>query len=230
MAPTRGQMLEVELLDAAPAEASPDAPASGHPRRPRARRRGRRAVVAAALLGVLAAYLTGVVGARRDESRAEALASVPGVVAPMTSPVRELWHSRGWLGSDLRQVDGGLVGAVSVPYLTVDVVALDPRTGTDVWRTPVGPAAVNKLWTRCVVPGAPYVDVPPDVRPVVVCVAVDQTTTTEQSALGTMTYPTAVRVVVVDALTGATISDAPAPATSTVAPLGTDVVLARVEP
>ena len=78
------------------------------------------------------------------------------------------------------------------------------------------------------VPGAPYPTVPAGAQPVVVCVAVDQTVTTEQSALGTLTYPTKARLVVVDAVDGAVLRDVPAPATSQVAALGTDAVLAHV--
>ncbi len=61
---------------------------------------------------------------------------------------------------------GASSGSVSTPYRTVDVVALDPRTGADVWRTPVGPAAVLRLLDPPArSPGAPSPDARGRVRP-----------------------------------------------------------------
>ena len=186
--------------------------------------------VVAAAVAALVALGGSVLADRHEDARLLSIAGRPGIVAPLDAPVTELWRGRGWIGSDLRDVGGRLVGVVSTPYAQVDVVSLDPRTGTDVWRTPVGPAAVTRLWTRCVVPGAPYRRLPAAARPVAVCVAVDDTGSTRQSAVGRLSYPTRARVVAVDAVDGTVLRDAPAPPSSQVAAIGTDAVLAHVAP
>jgi hypothetical protein len=231
MAGPRREMRDVELVETGALDAPPaadDAPAAGvaHPRR---RRRRALAIVLAAVVALVA--LGGsALSDRREDERLRSIAGRPDIVAPLDGPLVELWRGRGWIGSELREIDGRLVGVVSTPYRTVDVVGLEPRTGRDVWRTPIGPAAVNRLWTSCALPGAPYPALEPGDRPVAICVAVDDTTTTEQSALGTLTYPTRARLVVVDAVDGTPLRDEPAPATSEVVALGTDAVLAHVRP
>ncbi|GAA2727575.1 outer membrane protein assembly factor BamB family protein [Cellulomonas aerilata] len=216
-------------------------------RRTRAGRRG------AAVLAVVAAVaLAGGVAADRRESRRESeLAAVPGVVRSLERPVAELWGTADRPVDDLHLVGDRLVGAVAREGGGgVDVVALALATGEDVWRTAVGTGRADARWTSCVVPGrhrpgpgAGTDDATDDSTddgggdggstpgtPVVVCVVVDETTTTEASALGTRTYPTRARLVVVDAVSGDIRRDEPTLPTGVLATVDDDVLLAEVAP
>ncbi len=235
-------MLDVELVDAGhgaderagappadgvrPDDATPGEPGPRSWGPPRRVGRWRVPVVAAVVLAVLAAVVVDRVG---EADRLRALATVPGVVAPMPGPVGELWRIEGPTGSELRAVGTHLVGLVASGSGSLDVAAVDPRTGEDVWRTPVGPTDLD-LWTRCVVTGPVDRPVRASDRPVSACVVVEETATTEQSALGAAVYPTRVRLAVVDALTGTLLSDRPVEPTTHVAALGSGVLVDRIEP
>jgi outer membrane protein assembly factor BamB len=177
--------------------------------------------------------VAGVVDARRDADRAAVLAQVPGVVGSLERPVEELWRARDRPLGELHPVGGRvgggvgapnadrLVGAVEGPHGVVDVVALDPLSGRDVWRTTVGAGTADAGWTRCVAAGAPTSSL--------ACVVVDATATTEQSALGSKTYPTSARLVVVDVVTGEVVRDGRTAPTGVLATTGGDLVVADVD-
>jgi hypothetical protein len=213
MAGARRSMQDVELVDAA------DGPGPGSPRR----LRGPGVAVLAVVLAVVAALVltAGVVGDRREARRAADLADVPGVVTSLERPVVELWRTEDRPLGDLNRIGERLVGAVEGPGGRVEVVSRETSSGRDVWRTTLGAGPADAGWTRCVAAGVP--------RSSVACVVVDATATTDQSALGTMTYPVAARLVVVDAVTGEVVRAGPTAPTGVLATAAGDLLLGDVD-
>jgi hypothetical protein len=121
-------------------------------------------------------------------------------------------------------VAGRLVVQVNPPDGGVDVVALDLATGAEAWRTAVARLRTDPLATRCVQPGAPDESTPPSV----VCVAADQTASLDTEA-GYARATTKARLLIIDAATGAVVSDGPTDPTTSVSALGTDLVIGRVD-
>ena len=162
---------------------------------------------------VLVVVVNSVVTDRRDSTRLAALAEVPGILAPIDGPVAELWHVDGADYSDLEAFAGRLLVAERRPGGKMAVVALDPRTGHEAWRTAAGPETAGAGTTTD--PYASQCTLPEDPLPghgsvsrVVACVVADPTTTSS-NALGESTYPTKAHLLVVDATTGAVLSDEP---------------------
>jgi outer membrane protein assembly factor BamB len=254
MVATRHVMCEVELVegDAAPGVGRPVGAALPHdggplppastsgptstpgprPRRPRGR------TVAAVLVSVLVVAGGEVASQARARSAAAALAGVDGVLAPLAGPVTELWRSERALRSDLLDAAGLLVGVVGRAG-QADVVALDPASGATVWRTPARPLGPGDGGggVRCVAPDAapaaagPADDVVPeggDTAQVVACV-IDRTPTDIRGDPPPEASLTD-RVIVLDARTGAVVSERPVPRSTTLDALGGDMVTAHGDP
>jgi len=156
---------------------------------------------------VLAVPISASVGDWYERARLAALADIPGIVAPLDGPVGELWRTRASTHL-LAEAAGRVIGLADRPEGGVDVVGLDRGSGRTVWRASLGQAGPGArtaaIGGRCVVPS----------RATVVCVASD---------------PTAARLVVLDASTGALRSESPVAPTTSVAVLGPDLVLGQVD-
>jgi hypothetical protein len=183
--------------------------------------------VAAALSLVVAAAT--VVADRRESARLAALADVPGVLAPIDGRVAELWRDDGVQDAGLSAFAGRLLGVQNHPDGSIDVVALDPLTGKVAWRTAARPAGASGSGARCAFPSSPRPIHDVTVHQVVACVVVDATATIAGYAGGKVTYPTEARMLVVDATSGAVLSDNPTDPRTTVASIGTDLVIGRVD-
>ena len=225
MGASRPHMQDVVLLDAD--DAAHPAPARAGGVAPRLRRVRRWWPVGAALALVVAA--AAVVADRRDVAHLAALADVPGILAPLDGPVTELWRSDGARYSDLTEVGGRLLGVRDRPDGSVDITALDPRTGTVLWRAAARPPGALDTWARCASPDEALPTDQASPRAVMVCVVVDEVGTHENAA-GFWPYAIRSRLLVLDAATGAVLSDEPAAPSTSVAAIGTDLVVSRVDP
>ena len=187
--------------------------------------------VAAGLILVVVA--NSVVTGRRESARLAALAEIPRVLAPLSGPVAELWHVDGAQYSGFAVLAGRLLVAERRPDGKMAVVALDPRTGHEAWRTAARPASAGAGATadlyenQCAFPESTRPDLGSIPR-VVACVVADETTTSN-SALGEQTYPTKAHLLVINATTGTVLSDEPTDPSSQVAQLGTDLVMTRID-
>ncbi|WP_426594307.1 PQQ-binding-like beta-propeller repeat protein [Cellulomonas sp. McL0617] len=135
-----GRMREVELVDEVdvPVPPAPDGRAAPDTPGPWPRRHAFW-LVPTALLVVAGLVGTQAVLDARERSRIEALAKVPGVVAPAGPDIGVIWRAPAELGPVLQygaEVDGLLVGGVSGTD-GVRVLALDPDTGASRWSTAV---------------------------------------------------------------------------------------------
>ena len=104
------------------------------------RRHGRWLVPVAAGLAV-ALVATQVTMNHREAVRLAALAAIPGVVPPADASIDVLWRADARLGAALRSgsvVSGTLVGGVQDASGALSLVGLDPDTGAQAWKTPVG--------------------------------------------------------------------------------------------
>lgn len=94
---------------------------------------------AAGLVLVAAVVGVNVVSAAQERERAEHLATVPGILRPLTAPLVPVWERP----YEWRVHTGGgelLVGEPG-PDGDVDVVSIDPATGEARWRTAIPEAA-----------------------------------------------------------------------------------------
>jgi outer membrane protein assembly factor BamB len=254
MARGRGDMQDVELVelddDVDPAAhagpfprlgadgTDPDDPdlVTGNPApprwSPRARARTRNAALALIAVLLVTGAASTVLGRRHDAARLRALADVPGVIAPLSGPVEELWQSDGWPMASLSEVDGRLVTVLSLPAGGSAAVAMDPLTGEVAWRTPLPADSPDGGPMQCVVPGSPWRDVAdadPDAAPVLVCVVADEMALAdEERTLDGFMYPVRARLVVVDALTGELLADDPVEPPVSLTANGADLVVATV--
>jgi outer membrane protein assembly factor BamB len=148
-------------------------------------------------------------------------------VRPLDGPVRVLWRLPG-AHERPQDVDGLLVVPARGSRGATDVVALDPLTGAETWRTPVGPPdGAPDAGAGCEAPAAPA-GAGPGSR-VVACVVADDTDTADVVGIGTVTYPTRTRLVVLDAARGMVLRDDVVPPTTSAAALGPDLLLAHVD-
>lgn len=223
----RPDLRAVDLVEADAAAAPGGGPEPGR-RQPGTRRRRALRGAAVVTLGVLA--LAGVhVGAdRREAARVAALAGAPGVVStPVGSPVEVRWRPRQVPVAGLRTVGGLVLGPAPSPDGGVDAVAIDRVTGQRMWRVRLaGSAAGATPAARCEAPDPPP---SPADDPVLVCVVADDTDTAAPAGLGTATYATRARLVVLDAVTGRTLADRRIPPSTTLTALGPDVLLAHAD-
>ncbi len=234
-------MRDVELVESeehlapAPSASRPGATGSGGRVRPTdpatRRRRAVRGALAVTLL-VLVAAGTGLGADRRERARLAALADVPGLVAPVEGPVDVRWRLPGSALTLPRWVDDRVVTVDRAPDGGVDVLGLDPATGDERWRTPVSPPGQgSESSASCESPAAadaPRAGTTPGPR-VLACLVVHDTDTADAVVVGTATYPTRARLVVLEASTGRVRRDEPVPATTSVAVLGPDLLLAHVD-
>lgn len=231
MGAPRPHMQDVVLLDADDAAHLVPARAGGGA--PMLRRVRRWWPVTVALTLIVAA--AAVVADRREVAHLAALADVPGILAPLDGPVTELWRSDAARYSDLAEVGGRLLGVRDRPDGSVDITALDPRTGTALWRAAARPPGALDTWARCASPDEvlpadePLPTDRASTRAVVVCVVVDEVATHENAA-GFWPYATSARLLVLAAATGAVLSDEPAAPSTTVAAIGTDLVVSHIDP
>ena len=204
--------------------ASPDEPADGSPDAgaPVRWRRFRRLW----LLGLVPALLAGaaVLDARRDAAGFTDLTDLPAALAPVDGPVRELWRTTDLVLTDFRRVDGLLVGAGRRADGTVDAVGLDPRTGAEVWATPLSPAGPRTGGVTCETPGSP-----PRPEPVTACVVVDEMGAVDDASSAGLLQPTASRLVVLDPTTGRVVGEKAVEPSTSIASLGSDLVLGHLE-
>ena len=230
MGAPRPHLQDVVLLD--PDDAALPAPARTGGGAPRLRRVRRWWPAGAALTLVVAA--AAVVADRREDAHLAALAEVPGILAPLDGPITELWRSDEARYSDLTEVGGRLLGVRNRPDGSVDITALDPRTGTALWRAGARPPGALDTWARCASPDEPLPadePLPTDQvspRAVVVCVVVDEVGTHENAA-GLWPYAIRSRLLVLDAATGAVLADEPAAPSTSVAAIGADLVVSHVD-
>jgi len=184
---------------------------------------------AAAGLAVVVVSVGALSAGRSEAARLSALEAVPGILAPLDGPVSERWRAADllWLGPT--EVAGRLVGAESHLDGSVDVVALDPRTGRRAWRTRArGPGSVSG-WIRCALPAAPRPAANTPAAPqVIVCVVTDAVIITAESTSGYIYSASRSRLVVVDGTTGAKVSDAITAASTSVTAFSTDLLISDV--
>ncbi|MFI2103584.1 PQQ-binding-like beta-propeller repeat protein [Isoptericola sp. NPDC019693] len=169
-------------------------------------RRGRAAVAAGTAVVVVAAATAvvapGLLDARAERLRAEAVQGLPGAVGNLSEPLAETW--------DLANASGALVALSGGTLLTTDatsVSALDAGTGEEVWHREIG------TYPTC----GPQEGYPIDLGPpadVVVCLSGDgdDRTVTVLDATGTVVGERSIgpaRADPYDDGTGATPGEAP---------------------
>jgi outer membrane protein assembly factor BamB len=175
----------------------------------------------------LAAVAGSMIADQRASTRLANLAAIPGFLAPLDGPVRPLWRSDRAQFSDLTQIGGRLVGVEHHTDGSVDVVALDHRTGKAVWHVAARPPSELDTWATCAGPQAPRPTRDRVPTLVVVCVVVDRAATHENAA-GVWPYATKSRLLVLGAATGAVVSEAPTEPSTAVAAIGADLVVSSV--
>ncbi|GAA2724307.1 hypothetical protein CAE01nite_09360 [Cellulomonas aerilata] len=230
-----------DALDTPEGPDDPDAPPTTHRTTPSpaARARLRRAVAVLVAVVLAVAATSSLVQSRRDAARLRALADVPGVMAPLSGPVTELWRTDGWPVAPPSEVGGLLVTVLATPSPGLEAVGIEPRTGEVVWRTTLRARAPEEVPAECVVPGAPWpadgaatdaADTAPGDRPVLVCVVADEVATaTEGRNLDSFVHPVRSRLVVMDAVSGELLADDPVGSPAGVASAGTDLLLGTVD-
>ncbi|WP_456825389.1 outer membrane protein assembly factor BamB family protein [Cellulomonas sp. P5_E12] len=138
--PRAAQHVDVELDDDVDARERDDTDRHVLAARSWLRRHGRWLVPVAAGLAV-ALVATQVTMNHREAVRLAALAAIPGVVPPADASIDVLWRADARLGAALRSgsvVSGTLVGGVQDASGALSLVGLDPDTGAQAWKTPVG--------------------------------------------------------------------------------------------
>ena len=225
-----------ELTDSeAPSSCGPSAPS-----RARAgltwllRTRATWSLIAVGLAIVVAT--SGAVTALHERARMAALAGLPGILRPLDGPVTELW--RVGSGTDTMYLNGltGLGGRLLLTESSMqgktDVVALDARTGEEAWRVQARPAqepaadGTNSYGAgaNCAFPRSEDAQQ----APVVACVVTDETTSVPVDGAGQMIVGTRAHLLVIDATTGAVVSQSPTDPTTTVALLGPDLITGQI--
>jgi outer membrane protein assembly factor BamB len=183
--------------------------------------------VAAGLALVVAGTM--VVANRRESARLAAIAGVPGILSPVDGRVAELWRNDAGQYSGLAELAGRLVGVENHSDGSADVVALDPLTGTAIWRTAARPAGGVDVGAHCAFPDASRPADGTTVSPVIACVVLDEFVTVVNDAVGEARYPSKARLLVVDAASGAVQSDDQTDPSTSVSFIGTDLVTGRVD-
>lgn len=194
------------------------------------RTRATSSLVAAGLAIVVAT--SGAVTAQHERARMAALAGLPGILRPLDGPVTELWRTGS--GTDTVYLSGltGLGGRVLLTENAVngktDIVALDARTGEDAWRVQARPAHVQAADATNSYAGGANCAFPrsedAQQAPVVACVVTDETTSVPVDGAGQMLVGTRAHLLVIDATTGAVLSQSPTDPTTSVVLLGPDLI------
>ncbi|QTE29278.1 outer membrane protein assembly factor BamB family protein [Pengzhenrongella sicca] len=239
MGDRRGELQDVELVEVDAAELGAPAPARGAdgvppvPRRARDPRRRRRALAAVGLV-VAAVVASSAVTTARENARLARLADLPGFLTPINGPMTVRWRADGSTFGGMSAFDGTLLGASFGEGGAAEVVALDPRTGAERWRTEIRAAGVDDSWPGCSFPSEPgdlgdLGDLPGSALPAIVCVVVDESVPTGTIENGQSLVPVRAHLTVLDPTTGAVLDERPTYATAGVAPLGTDIVLTHID-
>jgi len=243
----RSGMDEVELVehDDATSATSPVDPVD-HARgvvRDRARvvldrvRRHRVLALLTVVVTVVAIAVPAALSVRSERARTEALAALPGVLAPMASAPEVVWTSPASPGSFWLTVadrawirDEVLVVWEQTGDATSSLRALDARTGDEVWTSPLSsvpdlgdPASrFTEDRTTCTAPEAAAG------QGLVVCLVVDswQLTASTDDAEPDRVEPASVRLRAFAVATGEPALDQPVPADASMVSVGTDVVVA----
>jgi outer membrane protein assembly factor BamB len=165
---------------------------------------------------------------RRENARLDALADVPGVLAPLDRPVHELWRRDKAQITDRAAFAGQLLAVEEAPDGSVSVVAIDARTGKTLWRAAARGPGHQLDGTRCAWPRSPRPSDAAGTGHVIACVVVDEYAAAEPGA-AFLDHPSKARMVLVDATTGAVLSDKTTAPTTSVRSLGADLVISRVD-
>jgi len=182
---------------------------------------------------VVALAVPSVVGARREAARLADLADVPGILAPLDGPVRELWTTADYPYPFTFDLSGVLVGvafnladladATELPDPIVHGV--DARTGRELWSMSLGGQPGG---TQCV-PAAGPVTGPH--QAVLVCVVVDSVAdvsagdaSTDSPGQSGWNPPERVHLAVLDPRTGRVLREQAAAPDDGLVSFGTDVV------
>ncbi len=175
---------------------------------------------------------TGAVTAQQERARIAALAGLPGILRPLDGPVTELWRVGPGTGTMFINGLTGLGGRVLLTENSMqgktDVVALDARTGEEAWRVQARPAhepaadgtSGYGAGANCAFPRSEEAQP----APVVACVVTDETTSVPVDGGGQMIVGTRAHLLVIDATTGAVVSESPTDPTTSVALLGPDLI------
>ncbi|MGV8965820.1 MAG: PQQ-binding-like beta-propeller repeat protein [Cellulomonas sp.] len=184
--------------------------------------------VAAAL--VLVVGTGALVSDRREAARVAALAGIPGFLSPLDGPVAELWRARDEQYIGLSVLGNLVLGVAYQTDGTTDVVGLDALSGAVTWRTPVlsGRSDVNTGWTSCVLPARRGPGEPTAENAVAACIVVDTSETVAGSDYGA-TFPTAARLLLIDAYDGAVRAEQDVAASTSVSTLGADLLISYVD-
>ncbi len=192
----------------------PSGPSPGPSRAPAVRRR----LLSVAVLLLAAVVAVDVSAQARARATLAALADVPGVLAPIGGPVVELWRADPMLRPELMEAAGLLVGVMAA-HGQADVVALDPATGSVVWRAAARrpDAGEARGGVRCVVAhrgsgAAPAGDS-------VACVV-------DGGAPGAVLD----RLLVLDATSGTLLHEQPVAPSTALATIDGDLVVGHVDP
>ncbi|MGV8978484.1 MAG: PQQ-binding-like beta-propeller repeat protein [Cellulomonas sp.] len=184
------------------------------------------------IAGVLAIVVgtSGVLTAQQERARMAALAGLPGILRPLDGPVAELWR----VGSDSLFINGltGFGGRVLLIEQstdgTADVVALDAGTGEEAWRVQAQPAREPVADSGGAYGGGANCSFPRSTdaqqSSVVACVVTDESISVQGADTGVMLVGTRAHLLVIDATTGAVVSQSPIEPTASVALLGPDLV------
>ena len=124
-------------------------PVAAAPSPPWLRRHVRAAVAVAAAVVVVAVGLQGVSDAR-ERAQVAALASVPGIVRPLSSDLRVAWRLPAEQASAVWSAPAqGVVVAGSSGQEGFRLIGRDEATGAVLWTTPVVPTPGPGAWTWC---------------------------------------------------------------------------------
>ncbi len=184
-----------------------------------------------ALLVVVAVVVTQLVLDARERSRLAALASVPGVLAPLDGPLEVLWRldpTGPWQLYGTDRGDGVLVSPTLEPDGTRAVEAVDAGTGDVEWHTPIAAAGdadddgEHGWWDL------PSCALTTDDTPLAVCLVTDNEVIGSQST-GYQVTPISARLVTLDATSGELLADRDAPAPASFSLVDGAVVLAAYD-
>jgi len=215
----RGQLQAVTLIEVT--EPDDDASRLAQSSRVAARRR-RSAVWAAALVLVLAGGA--VVARERERGRDAFLATLPGVLAPLSTSVHELWRAPTAGLNQFEDMGSTLLSLALGPDAVPEITAIDPDTGVERWtaRFPEGSAA-GSIW--CV----RLADTEDGPAAQLACQVTNGQAVDIVEAAGTATGSGVAQLVVLDAGSGARVAQRElGRADLSMAPLGRDLILAEV--
>jgi outer membrane protein assembly factor BamB len=163
-------------------------------------------------------------GQDRERQRLLALAQTRGFVAPLDTPLHEIWRTGTEIdfAGELYSAGGLFVGVGAEPDRRSRAVGLDPVTGTTLWHTELGSPSYSLLHPTCVVP---------DPADVVVCLSTDRTFESNPALDGSAPAASLMRtrLMTIDAASGVVRQERDVDQTATLVALGTDVVVVQID-